>query len=167
MNWKEYQTKAITTATYNTKEKGITCCGFGLNGEIYEYEEKVNVIAQEYNEILAQKELGDFAWYLSSISHLMEFELSLVKDCPMCIEEAFGTIALLQELLKKSYRDFDFAKGNKYEDRIKGFLNQLYSFFILEVELMNWSLDDIFNLNLTKLGVRKENGTLLGEGDIR
>lgn len=163
MNFKEYTEKAITTSVHDSREKALSCFLFGLLGEWAEYEEKVEI---EEKDELIKKELGDFAWYLANISHLLEITPIKVYYDPYATNP-FHLIASFQEYMKKMYRDKDWIFLEEDRAKAERFLNHLYSMLEFYCISRNFNLSDVLALNIEKLFSRKERNKINGSGDER
>ena len=86
MDIKEYQERALATATYGDKDK-IIYPVLGLNGEAGEVAEKVKKVLRDKNgefdfnsrvEIL--KEIGDVLWYCNALARDLDSNLEQIMD---------------------------------------------------------------------------------------
>jgi len=82
MELNEYQKKASTTRTDNTKGMGVLYTTLGLVGEAGEVAEKVKKMFRDDDSVLTDErkkslgmELGDVLWYLSQVALDIDMEL--------------------------------------------------------------------------------------------
>jgi NTP pyrophosphatase (non-canonical NTP hydrolase) len=88
INFKEYQTRAFTTAIYPGKGQGsFTYPALGLSGETGEICEKLKKAIRDEGGVISperraaiKKELGDLLWYLAALSTELGLELQQVAE---------------------------------------------------------------------------------------
>lgn len=164
MNWREYQTNAITTATHDTKEKALTCFLFGLLGEWSELEDKINSGSKDD---LIKKELGDYVWYLANYAHRMGITVIKPEYISFSVYEPWKVIAEFQEKNKKWYRDKNWELDEADMQTVHKYMSLLYGFFLEMCKARAYNPSDIFAMNIEKLFDRKKRGVISGSGDER
>lgn len=163
MTFKQYQKKALMTATYDNPKKGILCSVLGLMGEFTEFIE--NPVPHE---------LGDVWWYLAALTHYLGIEPRRIDSEKYRKANVPSTIGKIQEIIKKSYRDNDLEYFNPdHMSKLHILFNELYT------RLYYWSMtvvsntsaepcaEIIWELNIVKLQDRQERNVLHGSGDER
>lgn len=164
MTWKNYVEKAIVTSTHNSREKRITCCLLGLNGEVNElFEHRDNIMKIEN----IKKEFGDIFWYLAVLCYELNYEPKHLKKHIFLLTIP-SHIAQLHELMKKDYRDYDWQIHERYRDRIFNKIDYIYTWLIEIIEKENcWRVEEIWQMNIDKLYSRMDRNQIKGEGDER
>lgn len=99
MDFKTYQTKANSTAIYDSKFS-ILYPTLGLAGEAGEVAEKVKKIIRDNKQIVDEKEdiakeLGDVLWYIAAIGRDIGYSLEVIAEMnleKLADRKARGTI---------------------------------------------------------------------------
>lgn len=164
MNWKEYQAKAITTATHDTKEKALACFLFGILGEWSELEDKIN---SGVKDDLIKKELGDYSWYVANYAYKLGITSIKPEYVSFMVYEPWKVIAEFQEKNKKWYRDKNWQLDEEDMAVVNKYLSLLYGFFLEMCKARNYNPSDIYVMNIEKLFDRKARGVIKGSGDER
>lgn len=165
MNLNEYQKRTKETAIY-PEEKAIEYLAFGLNDEWVEAVEKVEEGADK-EAIL--DELGDCWWYLARLSDELGMELSsLLGTLDAELDPDIGgiitsCIGKMQGRVKKYIRgDYEVSE---LSGKVLEYMEAIGSGF--ELMLGDYPVEAILQRNHDKLMLRKEKGTIRGDGDNR
>lgn len=184
----EYQKKAVSTAIY-PEEYRIIYPALGLIGECGEVAEKIKKLIRDDNANLTDdrkkaiaKELGDCCWYLASICHDTNHDLSMVhKMRGADILHQIRDLTLPRLVLHMhrhavvattALEDWHYIRNGHASYR--GHYTKLpasMSHIITCVEEIagrcGFTLEDICTMNIDKLESRRKRGTLKGDGDDR
>jgi NTP pyrophosphatase (non-canonical NTP hydrolase) len=171
MTFSEYQTAALTTAqiplghTHTYLSLGL-CAEVGELAFIYRIPQGRGVLA---TEIL--KELGDVCWYAAvelyhcdvvssdALPVVMEGDITTVDPIEMMFVHA-GAIA---NHIKKVIRD-----GIAVDKvMVATHLSRVLTMAKLVAERFNFTLSDVFQMNIDKLADRKKRNVIAGSGDNR
>lgn len=87
INFKEYQTQALSTKIYPNNMKVVYPL-IGLSGEVGELAEKIKKTIRDNNSVFTdeikneiKKEIGDILWYLASIADDLGITLNDAAEC--------------------------------------------------------------------------------------
>jgi len=152
MTLRNYQKEATVTDIRPVSVK-MVCNGYGLIGEL----EEVLQETSRFHKDNILKELGDVLWYCASICTCVGLDL---QDIYESTEELQCTMPL-PEVFKKAFRD----NNGKFDDiaitNLKGYI---YDFMC---DISADDIDNITNINITKLASRHERGKIGGNGSNR
>lgn len=173
MDSRKYQEQALATAIYPNKGKNLAYSVLGLNEESGEAFEKHQLRQTE----LFLKELGDVLWYVnatafeigSSLSDVFEHPSELLEDSDTdeLLIYLFSQSAIISGRAKKVIRDNNGTITADKKLVIVQSLSNIISALILISKNVGSSLQEIADLNISKLQGRKSSGTLNGDGDVR
>jgi hypothetical protein len=193
MQFKEYQTQALTTRIYPNVGSNYQYCFFGLIGEFGEVVEKLNTpfsnsmfndTSDLYKKELA-KEIGDVMWYIAGLDDELQLNCSISYDTNVYInslniskktfkldtvsdvDKITTTIGKISEIIKKAIRDSEGVISTEKIDLIRTYLTAIHYFIIGIAAFMGISIDQVMQDNIDKLQSRKDRGVLGGSGDNR
>ncbi|MGE5682827.1 MAG: MazG nucleotide pyrophosphohydrolase domain-containing protein [Bacillota bacterium] len=163
-NFKEYQEKARETAQYPIIGHPSIYPLLGLVGELGEFSMATE---KPENEEELKKEAGDILWYIANLAYELEIDLGEIdvpdKFVPVDFYINEGASAIC-EYTKKVFRDdsgqFDVEKAKELISKF------IISYFAI---LYIWQLDieEVAELNISKLRDRQQRGVIQGSGDNR
>lgn len=167
MDFREYSRWTRTTAIYKNEKDAIMCCLLGLNGELQEFQEKVNEAGEPATSFI-KKELGDVLWYLGQLSFLTNIEPQDLGDEDLSIMlHGSSIIGRLHETFKKIIRDDNFIIPSEKQERVFMNFSQVYTMVVNECLDNDWDISDIMQMNMDKLNDRLARNVIGGSGDAR
>jgi len=169
LNWNEYVKKAITTMAFRNDEVATTCTLLGMCGELAEYQHKLKYgigSGNYHTELL--KELGDVYWYIAVFSNLMHLDLEGYKYDVLKNVDPFMSIGLLQEAMKKGYRERSYHQIDAtFLELVRYLLMDVRIYVEQQVLEQGSTITTVWQMNIDKLADRKERGVLHSAGDNR
>jgi NTP pyrophosphatase (non-canonical NTP hydrolase) len=133
--------------------------------EAFDAYKSFTTIDNEENRTNVIKEVGDVCWYVTSISEILDLDLESVFKSKESIEDLkkYKNITLYSGNIKKFYRD-----GKPIDKKeIQGTLSLLMLGMLSALKNYDITLDLILKTNYDKLILRKQKGTIKGDGDNR
>jgi hypothetical protein len=174
LNWKEYQTKCITTLKYKSNKEMVACCALEISDEITEFVE--HYLASS-DEILLLKELGDITYPMAVLSYHYDLNIEELVDIyhvsPGMImnfdDDGIYIAGKIAGIVKKVIRDSDYVLDNTKDRRAKlqFYLCSLYTSILNHCRKYSINISDILSLNIEKLADRNARGVIQGDGDER
>lgn len=161
----EYKKAALSTAFYPNIGSNILYPIIAVFEESGELIEKLEESADAKD---IAKELGDILWYCAMIFH------ELNEDFVFKIEKSYLTTNKLMThnsriagIIKKSQRDENgILKGEKRLE-LKMHLNFVLTFVYNTSNQIGYTIEEVCDMNISKIEDRIERGTLAGSGDDR
>ena len=133
--------------------------------EAFDAYKRFTTIDNEENRTNVIKEVGDVCWYVTSIAEILDLDLDNIFKTKQNIEELkkYKNITLYSGNIKKFYRD-----GKPIDKKeIQGTLSLLMLGMLSALKNYDITLDLILKTNYDKLILRKQKGTIKGDGDNR
>lgn len=157
MKIEEYQKIIEQTAVYPTTVQnfGLAYCYLGLIGEYDEFLKVTNL-----ND--AKKEFGDVVWYITAFCKEADIDLKSVFNNP----KENLSLQKIAEDIKKYYRDNKPLNKDKITNVLSTLLYNCKLAFSFTAE-PEPNIEEILEINYTKLMKRRETNTLHGDGDNR
>ena len=176
----DYQSKASQTAIYPNVGKNIYYPILGLISEVGEFLESYNsyIYSDRTSPESVGKELGDIAWYISTICNELGCNLSdIYKSSLVLVSEEVDLSCELDDLIinsskmagiaKKSMRDDNYILTDKKKVDLINLLEYVLLDYIYVCKILGFEVEDVLNKNIEKLFSRKDRGVLSGSGDNR
>lgn len=172
MDFNQYQTIALSTAIYPNRGKNLVYTVLGLNEEIGEAKEKL--LQNDRDGLI--KELGDVLWYISCCSSELRVSLQeianirtliVTKPAPELFSQLYLQSSVISGRVKKIIRDNQGITPDDKKAVIMQSLAQCLGLIGLIAESTGSSLDEVSQINMAKLKLRLDAGTLKGDGDNR
>lgn len=177
MNAEQYQKAAIKMAIYPGRgTENITYPVLKLNGEVSELTEKA--VTQSPREEIA-KEIGDCAWYVAAICEDMGIQLQELRNMggPSGIDilrthndiliNLFIQTGSIAEQYGKALRDDGGVLSDERRTVIVDHMIRVFTWLRVIAGYYDYTMEEIFQMNLDKLADRAVRGKLGGAGDNR
>lgn len=190
MNLCEYQEKARSTEIYlEIKDSKMIYPALGIVGECGEVAEKIKKLIRddgwnmtEDRKTAIAKELGDCCWYLANICCDTGHSLSMVYKMrgastlhkirglifPRLVLYMNRQAIIIATILEEWFYKYDcWPREIERYTKLPNSMSHLITCIEEIAFRCDFTLEDICDINLEKLSVRKDKGTLRGEGDNR
>lgn len=165
VNLSNYQKEALRTAFYPNFGNNISYPIIALFEECGELVEKLDDQA-DHKEIV--KELGDVLWYSAMVYYELEedfsFKLEKTYMTPIMLMKKAARIA---GIIKKSQRDQEGELTKEKRKELLSYLDFILSFIHNIAFQVDYSIQEVCDLNIKKIDDRLARDKLSGEGDNR
>ncbi|MBM26143.1 MAG: hypothetical protein CL760_10770 [Chloroflexi bacterium] len=165
INLNPYKKAALETAFYPRFGENILYPVIAIVEECGELMEKLEDGSP--HEAIA-KELGDILWYSAMVYHELDEDFSFrLEKTYMIPSKLIIYLSKISGIIKKSQRD---QNGEISEEKKKELLNHmdlLLSFVHNVGSQIDYTIEEVCDMNIRKIESRKERGMLAGSGDDR
>lgn len=171
MKLKEYKKHTRKTVAY-PEEIAFDYLTDGLNGEIGEFQGKLEGFEdyQDNEELL--HELGDVLWYNTRLCDELNYSIKEIRSNDVFLETDNMSLSKLGSMLNYECSKLsELSKKIKRDDKDIGDIseNLLIIYLLIEEisEELGYDLDKLTDMNIDKLLDRKERDKIKGDGDKR
>ncbi len=165
MNLTTYKKAALSTAYYPGFGENILYPIIAVFEECGELVEKLEERAPHAE---VAKECGDILWYCAMVFH------ELQEDFVFKVEKTYMTPLMLMTklsraagIIKKSQRDNDGVLTEQKKEELLSYMDFVLSFVHNVGSQIDYTIEEICDMNIKKIESRKSRGQLSGEGDNR
>ena len=165
MKINEYQVEAYKTAIYIDK---VIYPTLGLVNEIGEIQEKYDD-PEKYKVEDTLQEMGDVLWYIAALCTDLGITMSFLENKEEFYEldSMFFEASMIAGIVKKWLRDSNRTFSVEKIFEIQTHLSKIYTALQTYCLDIQFSIEEVFKMNIEKLNSRKERGVLTGSGDHR